>query len=167
MTTKDLALVISRKKYLGAGYEKEVLWSRRVEEGHFPLSFVVGSNLKKANRTGCFKTTAKENCSKITSSTLSIYLKGKNVEPLQSRRHAQHFLSMVRIIEISLLDRMTHTSRVPTNYVKVGPCIDPSFRMPLHLSGARIVHRRGEYGYHRRLWIEHTVLKNLKTHYKI
>lgn len=94
------------------------------------------------------------------------YLEGKNVKPLQTRCHAQYFLPMVSIIQISFLSWMAHASWVPTNNVKVSSCINPGLCMPLHLRWASIVHRRGEYGNNSGLWIKHTILKDLEETYQ-
>ena len=69
---------------------------------------------------------------------------------------------MLRIIEISLLSRMTHPCRIPSHYIEICPRVHSWFCMPLNFCGPSIEHRRRKNCQHRRLRIQNPLLQHLK-----
>lgn len=76
------------------------------------------------------------------------YPEGQDVELLKARRHAEHHLPMVCVVQVAPSSGMAHASGIPPNNVEVSACIDASLGVPLHLRWSSVVHRRREDSHH-------------------
>lgn len=74
---------------------------------------------------------------------------------------------MVGVIQVSLLQGMTHPGGVAPHDVEIGAGVNARLGVPLDLRRPGVVHRRGEDRHNRGLWVKNPVLKHLRNAQKV